>query len=197
MRHPFRRKHLDPRLLPLYAIGALLVGLAEPTPGRLACGGLVLGLGAALRAWGAGHLVKTERLVCSGPYAHLRHPLYAGTLLVAAGLGIAAGPRGVALVALGFAPFFFGSYLPRKERSEAARLEERHGDAYAAWRRGVPALVPRLAPWRPAAAQRGAAAECGLPARWSAARLRANDEDGAQLAIALAFALVALRGALG
>lgn len=194
MRHPFRRKNLDPRLLALAALGALCVALAEPTPGRLAAGGLVVALGAGLRAWGAGHLVKTERLVCSGPYAHLRHPLYAGTLLVAVGLGVAAGPWGIALVALAFAPFFFGHYLPRKDRSEGERLGRRHGGAYAAWRRAVPALVPRLAAWRPEPAGPGGAK--GPRPRWSAARFRANDEDGALLAIALAFGLLALRGAL-
>jgi len=189
VRHPFRRKYLDPRLLALYALGGLCVWLAEPTPARLAAGGLVAALGAGLRAWGAGHLLKTERLVCSGPYAHLRHPLYAGTLLVAAGLGVAAGPRGLALVALVLGPLFFAHYLPRKERSEGARLERRHGEAYRAWRRGVPALVPRLAPWRPAGASEGP--------RWSAARFRANDEDGALFAVAVAFGLLALRGAIG
>jgi protein-S-isoprenylcysteine O-methyltransferase Ste14 len=195
VRHPFRRKNLDPRLLALAALGALCVALAEPTPGRLAAGGLVVALGAGLRAWGAGHLVKTERLVCSGPYAHLRHPLYAGTLLVATGLGVAAGPRGLALVALVFAPFFFASYLPRKDRSEGARLERRHGEAYAAWRRAVPALVPRLAPWQPTPP--GPAGRAGSRPRWSAARFRANDEDGALLAVAAAWGLLALRGAIG
>ncbi len=189
MRHPFRRKNLSPRLLPLYALGALFVWLAEPTPGRLLSGGLVMALGAGLRAWGAGHLVKTERLVSSGPYAHLRHPLYAGTLLVAVGLGVAAGPPGFALVALVFAPFFFGYYLPRKERSEGARLGRRHGEAYAAWRRAVPSLAPRLAPWQTAGRD-------GPPPRWSAARFRENDEDGALLAVALAWGLLALRGAI-
>jgi len=190
VRHPFRRKNLSPKLLPLYALGALCLWLAEPTAGRLLAGGIAVALGAGLRAWGAGHLVKTERLVVSGPYAHLRHPLYAGSLLVALGLGVAAGPRALALVALVFAPFFFGYYFPRKDRREGERLAHRHGEAYAAWRRAVPALVPRMAAWRPASAGPGE----GRP-RWSAARFRANDEDGALLAIALAFGLVALRGA--
>jgi len=190
VRHPFRRKNVSPRLLPLYALGALCLWLAEPTPDRLLAGGLVVALGAGLRAWGAGHLVKTDRLVVSGPYAYLRHPLYAGTLLVAAGLGAAAGPRGLALVAFVFAPFFFGYYLPTKDRSEGARLERRHGEAYAAWRRAVPALLPRLAAWRPAPADPAEPRPC-----WSVARFRANDEDGALLAMAAAWGLLALRGA--
>lgn len=187
MRHPLRRKHLSPRLLPLYALGLLCFWLAEPTPGRLAAGGLVAGLGAGLRAWGAGHLVKTERFVVSGPYAHLRHPLYAGTLLAALGIGAAAGPPGLVLAAFGFAPFFLLYYLPRKDRIEGARLERRYGAAYAAWRRGVPALVPRLTAWRP-----GPPGADEPRPRWSAGRFCANGEGGVLLGLGAAWALLAL-----
>ena len=53
-------------------------------------GGIVAAAGGALRAWGAGHLVKTDRLAVAGPYAFLRHPPDAGTLLAVLGLGAAA-----------------------------------------------------------------------------------------------------------
>lgn len=188
MRHPLRRKTLGPRLLPLYALGLLWLALARPTPASLAAGGLVAALGAALRAWGAGHLVKTDRLVVAGPYAFLRHPLYAGTLLAVIGLGVAAGRSSLALVVAVFVPFFLLYYLPYKDRIEGARLERRYGEAYADWRRSVPALLPRIAPWRPAVA-----VPPGTRPRWSAARFRANDEDGALFAIAAAWLFVALR----
>lgn len=190
MRHPLRRKHLGPRLLPLYALGLLWLALAEPSSASLAAGGLVTALGAALRAWGAGHLVKTDRLVVAGPYAFLRHPLYAGTLLAVIGLGAAAGGGSLALVVAVFVPFFLLYYLPYKDRIEGARLERRYGEAYALWRRSVPALLPRLSPWRLAGAD-----PARTRPRWSAERFRANDEGGALLAIAAAWLLVALRGA--
>jgi hypothetical protein len=191
VRHPLRRKNLSPRLLPLYALGGLWLWLAEPTPGSLAAGGLVVALGASLRAWGAGHLVKTDRLAVSGPYAHLRHPLYAGTFLVVIGLGAAAGTHSMLLVAAVFAPIFLLYYLPYKNRIEGARLERRHGEAFAVWYRSVPAFPPRLSPWRPVGQEPRA-----RRSRWSADRFRANDEDGALLAIAFAWLLLALRGAL-
>ncbi len=187
MRHPLRRKNLGPRLLPLYALGSAWLWLAEPTPRSLAAGGLVAAVGVALRAWGAGHLVKTDRFVVAGPYAHMRHPLYAGTLLVVLGLGAAAGGTSLGLVAALFTPFFLLYYLPYKDRIEGARLERRYGDAYRAWRRAVPALVPRLAPWRLEGA--------GAVGRWSGALFRANDEGGALLAVVGAWLLLALRGA--
>ena len=46
--------------------------------------------GATLRFWGAGYLVKNDRLTLVGPSAHLRHPLYAGTLCLALGFGVIA-----------------------------------------------------------------------------------------------------------
>jgi protein-S-isoprenylcysteine O-methyltransferase Ste14 len=191
VRHPFRSKNLSPRLLPLHALGLLWLALAEPTAASLATGGLVASLGAALRAWGAGHLVKTDRFAVTGPYALLRHPLYAGTLLAVIGLGAAAGWRSLALVVAFFVPFFLIYYLPYKDRIEGARLERRYGEAYAAWHRSVPAILPRLAPWRPA----GAAAPDPLRG-WSAERFHANDEGGASLAVAAAWLLLALRGAV-
>ena len=114
VRHPFRRKNLTTRLLPFYA--AVVVGfvLARPTPISFAVGGALVLLGAALRGWGGGHLVKNDRLVVTGPYAHLQHPLYAGTLLLGTGFGIVAGTWGIALVAGFFLPLFFkaSSTLP-------------------------------------------------------------------------------------
>lgn len=190
MRHPLRAKYLSARLLPLYALGMLWLCFAAPTRASLVVGGLVAGFGAVLRAWGAGHLVKTDRLVVAGPYSRLRHPLYAGTLLAVVGLGAAAGRRSLAVVAALFVPFFLLYYLPYKDRIEGARLERRYGEAYADWRRAVPALLPRLAPWRPERGDPRAARS-----RWSAARFRANDEGGALLAILLGWLLLLLRGA--
>src|ERR1051325_9576781 len=75
------------------AAGFLLVVLfawfSQPTFASLAAGVPVSLLGLTLRAWAAGCLVKDRRLATSGTYAHLRNPLYVGTLAVAAGLVIA------------------------------------------------------------------------------------------------------------
>jgi hypothetical protein len=122
--------------------------------------------------------VKTKCLSLTGPYAHLRHPLYAGTLLLATGFALAAGPVTSLLVAAGFFPFFFTYYLPYKDRIEGARLERRYGAAYLAYRAAVPSLWPLRAPFRPsppvAIADRG----------WSRARFRENGESGVLLLIA-------------
>ncbi len=173
---PWRRKNL--RFRTLFPIsGALLLLLyAAPSPASLALGAALLLAGAGLRLWAAGVLVKTDVLTVSGPYAHVRHPLYLGTLLVGSGLVFAAGfgPARYGLPA-GFALFFL-YYLPYKERAETRRLLERHGAPYAAYHAAVPALIPRPRPWR-----------SELPATpWSFDRVVANNELGAALA-ALAF----------
>lgn len=186
MRHPFRRKNLSPRLLPFYALALAALLLARPTPTSFALGLPLVALGAGLRLWGAGHLVKNDRLSVAGPYAYLRHPLYAGTLCLALGFGVIAGGWALALMLGGFVPAFFLYYFPYKERVESERLALRWGSAYAEYRRSVPALLPSLARFTPP----GGASE---RERWSAERMRDNDEQGTLLGVAVALALLALR----
>lgn len=74
-------------------------------------------LGLALRAWAAGHLAKDSQLATSGPYAYVRNPLYAGTLIMTAGIVIGSRSAVLAVVA---AVVFLLVYLPVIE------LEEQH-----------------------------------------------------------------------
>jgi protein-S-isoprenylcysteine O-methyltransferase Ste14 len=111
--------------------------LAAPTPQSLLLGVPVSILGLLLRAWAAGHLSKNQELAASGPYAWIRNPLYAGTLLVAAGLVIAA--QRWELFAL-FAAVFGLIYLP------VIQLEEQHLRSlfpdFRDYCRRVPLLLP-------------------------------------------------------
>jgi len=114
---------------------------SRPTPASLLWS-LPLSLaGLAVRAWAAGCLAKNRQLATGGPYAHTRNPLYIGTLLVAAGLSVAA--RSVSLAALFTAVFLF-VYLP------VIQLEEQHlrklFPEYADYAARVPALLPRVSP---------------------------------------------------
>jgi protein-S-isoprenylcysteine O-methyltransferase Ste14 len=113
--------------------------LAHPSAQSLWIGMPVSVLGLLLRGWAAGHLAKNRELATGGPYSHLRNPLYLGTLLVAAGLVIAAQQTVLAVL---FAAVFGLVYLPVIE------LEEQHLRSlfpeYAKYARRVPALIPRL-----------------------------------------------------
>jgi protein-S-isoprenylcysteine O-methyltransferase Ste14 len=117
--------------------------LAAPTLHSLAIGAPVSLVGLWLRGWAAGHLAKNQQLAAGGPYAYVRNPLYAGTLLVAAGLVIAT--RRVELAVL-FGAVFLLVYLP------VIQNEEQHlrkiFPNYAAYAERVPALIPYKAPLR-------------------------------------------------
>ncbi len=121
-------------------LGAFLL-LSDPNLERIVWGLPVSFLGLAIRAWAAGHLEKNQSLTMSGPYAHVRNPLYGGSLLLAGGLVI--GSRSWAVAAI-FAATFLLIYLP------VIQLEEQHlrklFPDYGAYAGRVPSLVPRLAP---------------------------------------------------
>ncbi len=188
MKHPFRRKNARFRLLPFYVLALAGFALAQPTPAGFAAGALVVAAGEALRCWGAGYLVKTERLTVAGPYARMRHPFYAGTLLIGVGFGLAAGGMAAPLVIGLFVPAFLLYTLPYKERVESRRLEDRYGGAYALYRDAVPIFPPRRTPWRAPSGIRA-----GSPQSWSPGRFRDNSEPGTLLGVSAALVLLALR----
>ena len=132
--------------LPLgFLLGALYLIFARPTPMSFVVGGLIALAGLIARGWAAGHIEKNDRLATSGPYAHVRNPLYFGSFLIACGFAIAAHWS----LILAVIAFFVLIYAPTMER-ERNNIRGRFPDAYDAWERNVPAFVPRLTPWRPA-----------------------------------------------
>ena len=70
---------------------AYLVGIA-----LVVCGEIV-------RFWAAGYIAKDAEFATGGPYAHVRNPLYFGSLLLAVGYGLVSGlglPAVLIMVAL-------------------------------------------------------------------------------------------------
>ena len=122
-----------------FLMAAAFAWFSHPNTLSLALGLPLSILGLALRAWATGHLEKNQRLTESGPYGHVRNPLYLGTSLVAAGLAVAS--RSWPLAAL-FTAFFVLIYLPVIE------LEEQHlSNLFPEFRKyaqRVPQLIPTL-----------------------------------------------------
>jgi len=171
------------RRLLLYLFVVALLAAARPTRASVMAGALVAALGEALRLWAAGHLVKTTILVTSGPYAWTRNPLYLGRLLLLTGLGLAATlPHefNLAALATGYAVFFL-YYLPRKERVEGDRLQQRHGALYDAYRSAAPTLLPALRRYP------------GRRAPWSFALMLCNREPLVLAGLVLLFGLLAFK----
>lgn len=146
------------RLIALWLVGAALVVIGatvgHPHPLGWGIGLVVAGLGVGVRSWAAGYLIKSKALITGGPYAYVRNPLYLGRVLIGSGMCIAIRlppwpgipeypwPNVICLVA--FYAFFFGYYMPRKERVEPARLFEYHGEAYARYQKAVGSILPNF-----------------------------------------------------
>jgi protein-S-isoprenylcysteine O-methyltransferase Ste14 len=123
-----------------FVLVAAFLWLSQPSWLSLAAGLPVSIAGLAVRAWAAGHLEKNLALTDSGPYAHVRNPLYIGTLLVAAGLVLAARRWELGVL---FATVFALIYLPVVELEEQ-HLRKLFAD-YADYSKRVPKLIPRIA----------------------------------------------------
>lgn len=82
----------------------------------------------------------TSPLKTEGVLRYIRHPLYAGIILITVGLVLFV-PNLPTLIACGSVWL----YVPVGIRLEERKLVRHFGDAYRAYRKSVPALVPR--PW--------------------------------------------------
>jgi len=122
-----------------FVFAVFYVWIARPSWISIAIGVLIAIPGILLRALASGHVKKNEELTTTGPYAHVRNPLYLGSLIMAIGFAIAARSVWVLFVMV---VMFFAVYLP-VIRAEEAFLRHTFPsfDEYA---QNVPRLLPRL-----------------------------------------------------
>ena len=181
---PFPKQYAELAARTRVPAGFLVMGaflwLARPTLLTLLAGVSVALLGLGLRAWAAGHLAKNQRLATSGPYAHVRNPLYVGTLIVGTGFAIAGGRP---LVGAALVLFFILWYLPVVEEEERHLAKILPG--YDEYRRRVPKLWPAITPRYSA----------GEPFRF--ALYRKNREYQALIAFTATFALLVAKTVWG
>jgi len=92
------------------------------------------------RNWSGTVTIKEDhRLVRSGPYSVVRHPIYSGLLLALLGTALAVGEiRGLVAVAIAVVAWLV------KSRTEERFLAEQFGQEYEEYRRHTRALVPFL-----------------------------------------------------
>ncbi|HXZ21118.1 MAG TPA: isoprenylcysteine carboxylmethyltransferase family protein [Candidatus Acidoferrales bacterium] len=84
-------------------------------------------------------LVEGHRLVVEGPYSHMRHPIYTGMLGMLLATGLAFSVWWTLLIAVPI--FAVGTAI--RVRAEERLLHEAFGEDYEAYRRYVPAILPR------------------------------------------------------
>ena len=168
------RKARKPRFLLIYPLIPALFLLAATTERRLHIGIALAALGEGIRLWANGYVghvkvnwtqkwrgdAKVGTLITAGPYAHIRHPLYFGSLLLAAGVLVIVGRLWLALAALGL----LLSVYRRKIVQEEMVLRDEWGPVYARYQQAVPRYWPC---WRRYAERQG---------RWSWAGILASKE---------------------
>jgi protein-S-isoprenylcysteine O-methyltransferase Ste14 len=122
-----------------FAAAAGVLVLARPTWPAWRTGLLIALAGEAVRIWAAGHLEKSREVTRSGPYRLVRHPLYAGSTLMALGVAVAAHSVPVALLV----GLYIGITIPAAIRAEEAFLRRTFGDAYDRYRASQGDPMPR------------------------------------------------------
>jgi protein-S-isoprenylcysteine O-methyltransferase Ste14 len=122
-----------------YALGAIALWFASPTPQSVALGAAIGAAGEAVRIWAAGHLEKGREVTSTGPYAITRHPLYVGSTIMGAGLAIAANSAVVAAIVV----LYLTVTITAAIRSEEAHLTDKFGGDYPAYRSGTASRAPR------------------------------------------------------
>jgi protein-S-isoprenylcysteine O-methyltransferase Ste14 len=144
---------------------AIVLAGGSPNPGwglPAPLGAFVTAVGGALAALGLTLMYRTirlfatsgegtlapwdppRRLVVQGPYRHVRNPMISGVMFLLAAEAVILGSVGVAVWLAAFA----AANLLWMPLVEEPGLERRFGEEYRAYRREVPAWIPRATPWR-------------------------------------------------
>jgi protein-S-isoprenylcysteine O-methyltransferase Ste14 len=140
-----------------FLFGVLVLWLSQPTRRTVIVGSVIAMLGEAIRIWAAGHLEKGREVTSSGPYRWTRHPLYAGSAVMGAGLAVASAD---VVVALAIAAYL-GLALSAAIRTEEAFVRQKFGPLYDEYCAGR-LSVARPFSWRRAFANREHRALVGL-----------------------------------
>ena len=174
----------DPRKIRTRAVWLLVLPFlwfASPTPSLLATGHVLAGLGLIIRAWAAGTIHKDSDLTTSGPYAFTRNPLYVGSFFIGLGVKLAGGYWIWPAVFFVFYTLVYGRTLAY----EAEVLSELFGERFDEYKSNVPAVFPRLTPYRPI--------QSDVAGGFSFAQYRRNNEWEALLGAMIAFMYLATK----
>jgi len=143
----FRLRSFTP--IPLILV---LIFYSDPTPLPGTVGCLFMILGECLRLWAVGYAGGSTRtrtldaardFVTTGPYAHVRNPLYLGNLLLSVGVCFIAHVYWMIIILV---IAYFIQYMPII-LCEESHLLETCGTPYRAYYAAVPRFLPHLRPY--------------------------------------------------
>lgn len=132
------------RRIPLFVGAFLLVIFAKPQFPGIWIGMILIFLGEGIRIWATGHLQKNEVLTVTGPYAHVKNPLYIGSIFITSGFCILG--NNIYLLAAALFMFCF-HYIPYKKKVEGDRLKKIFGSRFEDYDEKVPDYLPRRTPY--------------------------------------------------
>ena len=134
-----------------YALTPWLDFAHVSVPATLRWAGIMLAFAGVAIVWGTHRalgrhwsgileLRENHRLIDSGPYRHIRHPMYTGFFIMSVGMALLTANLLVGLLQIAA---FTATYLARVADEEAMMLD-RFGDEYGGYMRRTGRLFPRL-----------------------------------------------------
>lgn len=167
-----KRRPLFNFLFPL-----VLLIAAKPAPKFFWIGLALAAAGEAIRMWSAGAIAKDQGVTVSGPYAHVRHPLYVGSFFIGLGYCFMSGliPWSIPVMLVLMGAVYYATI-----EAEEAFLTAEFGAAYSDYAAKVPKYLPSPIPRRKS------------EGRFSIGRMKENKEHVyvlGTLAFAAAFAI--------
>ncbi len=135
-------------------LAILIIYFSEPALPYFWYGLGCLVLGEFIRFWAvsyAGGITRTMKvgaptLCSSGPFAHVRNPLYIGNLFDFSGIVLMAGAPNIWVMLIVTWAFFIIQYALIIDLEEET-LSRLFGEEYELYKSNVPQLLPRLSPW--------------------------------------------------
>jgi len=136
-------------------LALLIIYFSQPLWHQSLLGLIILLVGESIRlnavryAGGATRTTKVgaPSLCTSGPYARVRNPLYVGNMIMYTGIVLIAGAPNIWWM-LTITWVFFTIQYSLIVNLEEETLIELFGEAYETYRQFVPALIPRIIPWK-------------------------------------------------
>jgi protein-S-isoprenylcysteine O-methyltransferase Ste14 len=123
--------------------------IAQAAGVLLICGGMIPIAGSFIEFFKAGGtpvpVASPPRLVVTGCYRYVRNPIYVGFMAVLIGQALLLDSVGL----LEYAVVAWGIGAAAVRCYEEPVLSRKFGAEYRAYRRAVPAWIPRLQPWTP------------------------------------------------